>query len=329
MQDRHTHFASNFTPNTATFKAPAHRHARHLHSIPPKEKSTRTLIIDHMLWVHGRTRFAQARAELGMTDRTGGPSSANYVHRERPENFEEDEEELSDGEDAHILDAREGDINNDDEDERISCQDLVFGRTLRLRAEALEKVVTGMLDQPPPVHPHFDGNPVTPPSSPKPQDPLHPHTLPNGVRVRITLGTIINDLFARQAPPEPYRHHHHPVPIVVSSGNISGHSSQNNSPVIPKNISVPMSQIPLLDSLPPSAMPAVPPAVVPLSTISDGSPMAPSLLSVAAEFRSSGFPAGAMPTPVRSFDNHQSTGCILNLLHFCLHDERSFINHIT
>ena len=35
-----------------------------LHSIPPREKSTRTLIIDHMLWVHGRTRFAQARAEL-------------------------------------------------------------------------------------------------------------------------------------------------------------------------------------------------------------------------------------------------------------------------
>jgi len=61
-----------------------------------------------MLWVHGRTRFAQARAELGMTDRTGGPSSANYVHRERPENFEEDEEQLSDGEDARILDAREG-----------------------------------------------------------------------------------------------------------------------------------------------------------------------------------------------------------------------------
>lgn len=38
----------------ASFQAPAHKHAHHLHSIPPREKSTRTLIIDHMLWVHGQ-----------------------------------------------------------------------------------------------------------------------------------------------------------------------------------------------------------------------------------------------------------------------------------
>jgi hypothetical protein len=37
----------------SSFRAPAHKHAHHLHSIPPREKSTRTLIIDHMLWVHG------------------------------------------------------------------------------------------------------------------------------------------------------------------------------------------------------------------------------------------------------------------------------------
>jgi hypothetical protein len=41
----------NGNPNA--FRAPAHKHAHHLHSIPPREKSTRTLIIDHMLWVHG------------------------------------------------------------------------------------------------------------------------------------------------------------------------------------------------------------------------------------------------------------------------------------
>ncbi|KAF9777349.1 hypothetical protein BJ322DRAFT_1115088 [Thelephora terrestris] len=70
-----------------------------LTSIPsrPREKSTRTLIIDHLLWVHSRTRFSQARAELGMTDRTGGSSSVNYVHRERPESFEEEDEAASDG----------------------------------------------------------------------------------------------------------------------------------------------------------------------------------------------------------------------------------------
>lgn len=152
--------SSSTGPGSAGFKAPAHKHAHHLHSIPPREKSTRTLIIDHMLWVHGRTRFAQARAELGMTDRTGGPSSANYVHRERPENYEEDDERASDGESLHTLDARESgpkNMNYDEEDRRISSQNLVLARSLRLRAEGLEKVVTGMLDQPPPVHPHFDG----------------------------------------------------------------------------------------------------------------------------------------------------------------------------
>ena len=42
----------------SSFRAPAHKHAHHLHSIPPREKSTRTLIIDHMLWVHGNVKSA-------------------------------------------------------------------------------------------------------------------------------------------------------------------------------------------------------------------------------------------------------------------------------
>ena len=49
-----------------TYKPPAHKHAHRLHSIPPREKSTRTLILDHLLWEHARTRMQQARAELGM-----------------------------------------------------------------------------------------------------------------------------------------------------------------------------------------------------------------------------------------------------------------------
>jgi hypothetical protein len=251
-----------------------------------------------MLWIHGRTRFAQGRAELGMTDRTGGQDSLNYAHRERPENFEEDEEQSSDGEDSHILYAREGD-NNDGEDERMTFQDLVLARTLRLRAEALEKVVTGMLNQPPPVHPHFDGDPVTPPTSPNQTDPLHQHILPNGVRVRITLGTIINDLFARQALPEPYRHHHQPVPIFVSGDSThSGGSSQTNSPIIPRNTSVPISQIPPIDNLPPTDISAVPSAIVPLSTISARSLALNNSMSGAGEFRSPGFPG---TSPVCSF----------------------------
>jgi len=43
----------------SSFRAPAHKHAHHLHSIPPREKSTRTLIIDHMLWVHGKIDYSE------------------------------------------------------------------------------------------------------------------------------------------------------------------------------------------------------------------------------------------------------------------------------
>ncbi|KAJ7193911.1 hypothetical protein GGX14DRAFT_587272 [Mycena pura] len=235
--------ASNLAPSSSAatapgapnaFRAPAHKHAHHLHSIPPREKSTRTLIIDYMLSVHGRTRFAQARAELGMTDRTGGPGTPQYAHRYRPENYDEEDEEGSDGEDPVTLKARAGDPgrpHNDDEDERLRAQDLVLARALRLRAEAVEKVVASMLDQPPPPHTILaEDLLLTPPTSPRiyptnarAQDP---HALPNGVRLRLALGTMINDLFARQAPVPPYRHRQQahagasmsPAPTVSSPG---------------------------------------------------------------------------------------------------------------
>ncbi|EJF64870.1 hypothetical protein DICSQDRAFT_80644 [Dichomitus squalens LYAD-421 SS1] len=207
--------------NHAPFRAPAHKHAHHLHSIPPREKSTRTLIIDHLLWVHGRTRFAQARAELGMTDRTGGPSSSNYVHRDRPENFEEDEEAYSDGEDVRVLSAREGGPEHthaDDEDERLERQDLPLARSLRQRAESVEKVATAMLDQPPEVRPMHPDDLLEPPTSPslQPQNNRqHQHRLPNGVRLRLALATVVNDFFSRRAPDPPSR-----APVAPSDPNV-------------------------------------------------------------------------------------------------------------
>ncbi|KAI9449095.1 hypothetical protein BJY52DRAFT_274177 [Lactarius psammicola] len=204
------------TPHTPApiFRAPAHKHAHHLHSIPPREKSTRTLIIDHLLWVHARTRFTQARAELAMTDRTGGPGSPNYVHRERPELWDEDEEVHSDddGADAggQALHARSGapEQSRDEEEARIARRDLPFARRLRQRAEALEKVVTGMLKQPPRDYPFPADEPIAPmppqhphiaPSAPAPS-PVGKHVLPNGVRLRLALTTVTNDFFSRQPP---------------------------------------------------------------------------------------------------------------------------------
>ena len=180
----------------------------------------------------GRTRFAQARAELGMTDRTGGPSALNYTHRRRPENYEEDEDENSEGEDVVKLKGSTNQPSGDDEDRRLDARDLALARTLRVRAEGLEKVVTAMLGQPPPVPMDHDDDPLTPPTSPKTNSTPsavpapHYHTLPNGVRLRLALGTIINDLFARQAPNPPYRHQFDPsrTPSELSPPDSSAHT---------------------------------------------------------------------------------------------------------
>jgi hypothetical protein len=189
--------------NSTAFRQLAHKSAHHLHSIPPREKSTRSLIIDYILWVHGRTRFAQARAELGMTDRTGGPSSKNYNRRSRPENFEEEEEQPSEGESFAVLQGERGSLSDPrgaDED-RIRRQDLTLAKSLKQRSESLEKVVTSILDQPPVVHPRQEDDLAgSHTSRPYPKS-SHPHTLPNGVRLRLALGTVINDVFARQTPP--------------------------------------------------------------------------------------------------------------------------------
>ena len=221
--------SNNTQPSTSTtgahtpFKPPAHKHAHHLHSIPPREKSTRTLIIDHLLWVHARTRTAQARAELGMADRTGGMHSPNYAHRDRPENYEEEEDVFSEGEDINSLTARAGGpghTHEEDEDERLDMQDLALARSLRQRAESVEKVITSMLNQPPKVPPVLPEELLEPPTSPQlhPQSPPRPneHTLPNGVRLRLALGTVINDVFARRAPTPPSRH----FPSIHSSHNL-------------------------------------------------------------------------------------------------------------
>ena len=82
-----------------------------------------------------------------MTDRTGGPSSPNHAHCRRAENYEEEDELVREGEDGGVFEARSG-ARNDEEDERLRRQDLTLAhRSLRLRADGIEKVVTSMLEQ--------------------------------------------------------------------------------------------------------------------------------------------------------------------------------------
>ena len=158
------------TASASTFRAPAHKNAHFLHSIPPREKSTRTLIIDYLLWVHIVTRFAQARAELAMTDRTGGPGAPNYAHRERPEQWDENEMVASEGEQDDVdgrpprASSRGLDHVDKQDGEKApgmaARQDLPFARSLRKRAESLENVVTGMLEQPPRDTPFPEDEPI-------------------------------------------------------------------------------------------------------------------------------------------------------------------------
>jgi hypothetical protein len=231
-----------------------------------------------MLWVHARTRFAQARAELGLTDRTGGPSSLNYAHRRRPENYDEDDEEASEGEEYYALLAREGGPghpHNDDEDQRIARQDLPLARDLRGRSEGLEKVIVSLLEQPPPVHPILDDEysesatqrSVSGSSS-------HPHKLPNGVRLRLALATIINDLFARHTPPAPYRDHHDSEP-----GRRRHYHQSSEEDVQDRSI-----------------RDGIPPALVPLASISAW-PLRPNNNFVTTPSQSSASPASSHASP--------------------------------
>lgn len=62
--------------------------------------------------------------------------------------------------------------------------------------------------------------PVAPPSVGK-------HVLPNGVRLRLALTTVINDLFARQAPL--HRHSHGQAEAAAAAAASSSSASRSNS----------------------------------------------------------------------------------------------------
>lgn len=139
------------TANLFSYKAPAHKHAHHLHSIPPREKTAKTLILDHMLWQHTRARFLQAKSELGLAtsssdarlgarvdpsgvDATGPPDAA----RSPPELLEDDIRALKYG--VRGIDRIKA-YFEDTADERVSpLVDLDTARIQRATADGMEKV---------------------------------------------------------------------------------------------------------------------------------------------------------------------------------------------
>ena len=111
-----------------------------------------------------------------------------------------DEEEGSDGEDVLQIKFgakdQERNTRSPVEDQHEERQNLPLAHILRLRADGVEKVLIAMLDQPPEVQPPYSDDDIAPRTAPA----IHgdgEHYFPNGVRLRLCLGTLANDLFAR------------------------------------------------------------------------------------------------------------------------------------
>ena len=109
------------------------------------------------------------------------------------------QEDMSEGEDVVSIKfgvkAGERNVRSQTEDEHEAAQKLPLAHSLRLRADGIEKVLIAMLDQPPEIQPPYSDEdaPRTPPA-------IHgvgEHFFPNGVRLRLSLSTLVNDLFAR------------------------------------------------------------------------------------------------------------------------------------
>lgn len=120
----------------------------------------------------------------------------------QPNRDREEQDPVSDGEDImNIKFGAKGPERTDrspEEEEHEAMQNLPLAHTLRLRADGVEKVLIAMLDQPPEVQlPYSDEDTPRPPPSIHGVGEYH---FPNGVRLRLALSTLVNDLFARDTP---------------------------------------------------------------------------------------------------------------------------------
>lgn len=154
-------FAPSFSVQTPSQPVVAPKHAHHLHSIPPKQKSTKSLILDHLLWLHALARIAHVGAEQGISV------------------IRDDGDEGNDRGSTSLCEALNYGSGHGRPGLRLlkTRVDFVRARALKARAEGLERVLTAMIDG------QKDSGP-----------------LPDSVRFRLMLGALINDIFAPQPP---------------------------------------------------------------------------------------------------------------------------------
>ncbi|KAG9126021.1 hypothetical protein FRC07_005199 [Ceratobasidium sp. 392] len=197
-----------FVHPPATYVPPAHPHSHHLHSIPPRDKSTRTLILDHLLWMHARARFGAARGELGVGTRPHLDAKDACLETLEDHGvmglglFEEGLDKLS-----YSSRAQPPPVEQDPDALTLGPPDLALAAAYRAKATGLEKVLTAMLDQTPQPDPGhnaeddmvIDSGLSTSPGSSRSVIPSQ--KLPNSVRLRLALSLLANELFSPE--PEP------------------------------------------------------------------------------------------------------------------------------
>ncbi|KAF8517690.1 hypothetical protein BU17DRAFT_49530 [Hysterangium stoloniferum] len=276
---------SNTQQAPKPFVAPAHPQSHHLHSLPPREKTTRTLILDHTAWRHGRTRLAQGRCELGMNDDEDfrvmayGKKSKRQHNGSRPRSVPGDGMDVdSDGDSSHY------DSEDHHQGDDIDSEDGSVALSLSSRAVGMEKVLDAMLVQAPSTPPrhqnHFSQQPTSVSSETT-------RILPNGLRLRLALLTVVNDLFERQASSTVERP---PLPAVTTP---AGKTSDSKAPLL----STPLSSLP---SLPPPSLPtnAIPPGLAVFLQISNQPHYIPPTLP---SFHTLSLPSSPAAGPVKGF----------------------------
>ena len=196
-------------PSNAAPSAPlADKHSHHLHTIPPRQKSTRTLILDHMLWLHARARFSQARAELGLPDLDTNDEESFWIDAENRDGHLVQQS----CRDALMASLRYGSTQSLMDEmavEEVSRADHVQARALRQKANGLEKVLSAIMGQcsePPPSQcPHPPELGCSAPLFSSSRNDLKVQSnrcvLPNGIRIRLAVGALINILFSRVDDP--------------------------------------------------------------------------------------------------------------------------------
>jgi len=268
--------------------------------------------------MHARTRLQQARAELGMT--VNKEFALEAADSGDVEKEVEEEDQLSDGEDVLSIKFGAKDLERqerspaEEEYDAIAAQNIPLVHTLRLRADGVEKVLIAMLDQPPEVQPPYsdDDAPRTPPAI----HGIGEHHFPNGVRLRLALSTLVNDLFARDIPtplsPQPSNTPAFQARLAqtpVSTPQVTAVSTPKS---LPSSISLPPPSVIASDSNPNG----IPSALTPLAIISkfsasadrNSDPSSTSLPSFDSVARASNRPATDILPPILSHEASGPTG---------------------